>query len=317
MFYINLKGVRVGIDGIELTPQYAREILDKAAKDTEWQNRTINKSTVKLYASEMEEGKWLPNCETIKFNPEGRLNDGYHRCHAVIESNTTITTLAAFGVPDEMVSTIDVGRKRTVEDILDFWMIKRMKGVVPVVKRRLNLDRHITWKDSSPAVMKKSEEAIALEYVRNKKFYDEAKELGDKYQKDSKGVISSTDAAGVYCHLVMTLGWGKELVDEFFTKLANTSWNDKSIFATTSKKLSENKRSNPIKTEQFILCWNSFVKGNKKKRYSELDWFVENGERKEVIDFGNCIGIGLTSDDLGITNVKENENEIAYAESAS
>lgn len=316
MFYINVNGIQIGIDAITVTPEFAKKALEDAAMDENYRNRTVNESTVKLYAEQMKKGNWTFNCETVKFNPQGRLNDGYHRFNACIVSNSPFTVLAAYGVPDELVSTIDVGRKRSVEDILDFWRVERIKGVVSVVKRKIKLDKRLKWKDSSSAVMCKSDEEYASEYISHKKDYDEFKLLGEKYKKESKGILSATDTGGFAAHLVMTLGWGKDYVDEFFTKLANTSWSDKSIFSTTSKALSkEGMKSKDIYNE-YILCWNSFVKGNILRRYSELDWFIENGSKKTKIDSEYCIGSNLTSDDFGITNANENERELAYAEAA-
>ena len=288
---------------IVVTPEFAKETIKKSEKH--FKNRHINKSTVKMYAKDMANGDWFRNGETIKFNPEGFMNDGYHRFNAVIESNVTIEFDVAYNVPDDLVPTIDVGRGRSVEDILDFYGVDRMKGVMAIVRKRVALDKKITWKGSSCAVMCITKADLTEEYIKHKSQYDKFKELGDEYRKNSNNILSACDAGGISAHLVMTLGWSEEQVDEFFTKLSTESWTKSTIFSTTAKDISKlNGKSKEI-IKKYYTCWNSFISGKKQKRHTELGWFIENKEPKQHME--NCIGVGLTSDDFGITSSDEME----------
>lgn len=302
---------------ITVTPEYAEKTINESLEH--FKNRHINPSTVRMYAKDMSNGKWVRNGETVKFNPDGYLNDGYHRFSAVVESGVAVVFDVAYNVPDDLVPTIDVGRTRSVEDILDFYGVDRIKGVMAVVRKRVALDKKITWKGSSCAVMCTTKEELIEEYLRHKEQYDKFKELGDIYKKNSSDILSATDTGGISAHLVMTLGWGEDLVDEFFTRVSTESWNNSNIFSKTAQDISTIKRKNNSSKnilEKYYLGWNSFVSGNKKKRHTELKWFIENGVSKNVVDFENCIGVGLSSDDFGITNANENERELAYAEAA-
>lgn len=287
---------------IRITPELAEKTIKTSLEH--FKNRHINESTVKMYAKDMANGKWVRNGETVKFNPEGFLNDGYHRFSAVVESNTTIEFDVAYNVLDELVPTIDVGRGRSIEDILDFYGIERMKGVMSIVRKRVALDKKISWKASSCAVMCTTKDELIQEYINHKKQYDRFKELAETYRKNSNDILSVTDTGGISAHLVMSLGWSEEQVDDFFTKLSTESWSKSTIFSTTVKDISKLRKSKEI-IKKYYTCWNSFISGKKQKRHTELEWFINNEAPKKNME--NCVGVGVSSDDLGITNTDEME----------
>jgi len=97
----------------EITPDLAREYLNKMAK-----NRKVKESVVNSYASDMTAGLWRENGETVIFNKLGELTDGQHRLAAIVKSGITQKLLVARGVEPEVMSTIDVGKRRTVGDML-------------------------------------------------------------------------------------------------------------------------------------------------------------------------------------------------------
>ena len=294
-----------------ITPELAEEIIKSSSEH--FKNRHINKSTVKMYAKDMANGKWFRNGETIKFNPKGYLNDGYHRLTAVIESNATVDFDVAYNVPDKLVPTIDVGRGRSAEDILDFYGVERIKGVMSVVRKRVMLDKKLTWKGSSCAVIGTTKADLTKEYISHKKQYDRFKELGEEYRKNSNDILSACDTGGISAHLVMSLGWSEEQVDDFFTKLSTESWNKSSIFSTTVKDISKLKGKSKEIIKKYYTCWNSFISGKKQRRHTELEWFIRNDEQRQKME--NCVGVGVTSDDFGITNLQNDELEIAIAAS--
>lgn len=95
-----------------ITPEIAEAYL-KA--NTE--NRKLRKSTVKRYAQDMSEGRWKEGTtETIKISPTGRILDGQHRLHAVVESGTKHIFWIAKGVSEEVFDVIDTGAVRNAPD---------------------------------------------------------------------------------------------------------------------------------------------------------------------------------------------------------
>ena len=94
---------------VELTPELAELLLRSNPA-----NRNVSQYKVTTYARDVSEGRWAHNGETIIVADSGELNDGQHRCLAVIEAGRAIVTEISFGVSRETRSTVDIGMKRTV-----------------------------------------------------------------------------------------------------------------------------------------------------------------------------------------------------------
>lgn len=81
-------------------------------------NRPVMASRVVTLANEMRLGKWQLNGETVVFAESGKLLDGQHRLHAIIESGCTVQLAIVRGAPESAFETIDTGRSRSGSDIL-------------------------------------------------------------------------------------------------------------------------------------------------------------------------------------------------------
>lgn len=97
----------------QISPDKAREYLNHMAH-----NRYLREATVNAYAADMAAGIWQVNGETVIFNSLGELTDGQHRLAAIVKSGLTLPMLVVRGVAPEAMSTIDVGRRRTVGNVL-------------------------------------------------------------------------------------------------------------------------------------------------------------------------------------------------------
>lgn len=96
-----------------VTPEQAQEWLE-----TRFDNeRLIRANKVTAFARDMENGFWLFNGDTIRFNQDGRLIDGQHRLKAIIESKTA-QWFGVVNIPDEARAGIDTGSSRTLGDLL-------------------------------------------------------------------------------------------------------------------------------------------------------------------------------------------------------
>lgn len=98
---------------VDLTPDLAKFILG-----VNLDNRSVRNIKVSQYASDMAAGNWVLNGEPIIVAKDGNLNDGQHRCLAVIESNATIPVAMLFGVDRSTRLTVDQGAMRTAADFL-------------------------------------------------------------------------------------------------------------------------------------------------------------------------------------------------------
>ncbi len=81
-------------------------------------NRPVSDKTVKVYAQDMTDGKWVLTHQGIAFDTKGTLCDGQHRLFAVIESGCTIEMLVTHGVDPSALGNIDGQRIRSIADNL-------------------------------------------------------------------------------------------------------------------------------------------------------------------------------------------------------
>lgn len=102
-----------------ITPAVAEALL---ARNTN--NRRLSPITVGYYKSQMLQGKWRENGETLKIADDGQLLDGQHRLAAIKECGLTIKMAVARDVDPDTAVTIDTGRNRGPADHLAVWGIK-------------------------------------------------------------------------------------------------------------------------------------------------------------------------------------------------
>jgi hypothetical protein len=98
-----------------ITPSLALKLLESNIKN----NRKIDKKQVSAYARQMARGLWrCDNGEGLGFNPDGKLLNGQHRLHAVIEYGQPVEMLVFSGIPDEAMTSLDDGKRRTLADAM-------------------------------------------------------------------------------------------------------------------------------------------------------------------------------------------------------
>lgn len=97
----------------ELTPTIAKALLDRNPS-----NRLLNEVTVENYARDIANGAWRLNGQTLVVASDGHMNDGQHRCNAVIAAGMPIRVVFVFGVERDSRFTLDQGRVRSAADFL-------------------------------------------------------------------------------------------------------------------------------------------------------------------------------------------------------
>ena len=310
------KDCEIVSENVLITPEMAKSLIQRGL-ETNFKNRNLNEATVKFYLSQMESGKWRMNGETIGVDKLKAPVNGYHRLTAVVRFGAPVPFTVLYGVKREDVPTIDTGRKRTVQDDLAFMGVKYASGVLPIVGQKLQLDHDKKWGNgASESVSGISKEEKCNEYINNKDFYDRILAKALKWEELSRKTLKKSQPGGIAAYLILTLGWDEDYVCYFFEKLADVSFLNGSIFKTTAEAVTT-KKGDKKPTEimdEYIYGWNSYVKGRKKQRIRDIEWFLKNPKPNNIQKSKNCIGVGITSDDLGITHVEE---ELAYAESAS
>lgn len=101
------------VENITVTPEQAHEWLGYNTH-----NRRLRQRVVSGFATDMRNGDWHWNGETIKFAVDGTLLDGQHRLAAVVESGAAVSLLVVRGLPNQAQETMDGGVKRRFSDVL-------------------------------------------------------------------------------------------------------------------------------------------------------------------------------------------------------
>lgn len=98
---------------ITLTPEIATELLSRNPD-----NRKLKQGEIAKIRSDIESGRFEFNGASVTVSKDGLLNDGQHRCAAVVLSNKPVDTVIVFGVTRDARLTNDSGSVRTVADYL-------------------------------------------------------------------------------------------------------------------------------------------------------------------------------------------------------
>lgn len=271
----------------KIGPEEAKKILEER---NPYNYRTINMGTVEIYAKDMENGNWMKNGEPIMFDINGNLINGQHRIMAIIKSGTEQWFVIVEELDPSVASTIDIGRKRSIEQYLK-WADKGYKtGSTGVVQQVMVFDKHCKHVGQSAQNSKISHMDIVDEYQRDYSGYNEAAQFAKRVNKESNKIIKPKEAGGIYYFLTKRLGWSADIVNRFFFNLYTSPRNDGGIYGNTMKELSgEGTKFKKVKPkgkdriELFILCFNAMVNGCEDNRKKYSDFFLSSDECKPRI----------------------------------
>ncbi len=98
---------------VTMTPEKAKELLAK--NDS---NRNMSKPLARKYAADMRDGLWQYNGDAIRVSKSGELLDGQHRLQACVYANVSFDTELIEGMSEDIMPTIDAGRRRSAGDAL-------------------------------------------------------------------------------------------------------------------------------------------------------------------------------------------------------
>jgi hypothetical protein len=192
---------------VTLTPVLAAILLDRNDK-----NRNISKTTTGRLVSDIVGGRWAFNGEPVIVAKDGQLNDGQHRCKAVIEAGKSIDTLIVFGPERETRLTVDTGGVRTVGNFLSMQGVPNANALAAIcssIWQMKALGRLSAAGDERPT---KSEVLLVAEHY---------KDIGDSLAFVSrKGVHKVTSPAMMaFCHWAIRTYGNADAADTFINRL--------------------------------------------------------------------------------------------------
>lgn len=96
-----------------VTPEMAADFLSRAAGQ-----RPVGPSHVTFLAAEIAEDRWETNNDMITFANDGSLNNGQHRCHAIIKADKGAWIYVAEGLSTKAFAKMDTPRRRSGADMI-------------------------------------------------------------------------------------------------------------------------------------------------------------------------------------------------------
>jgi hypothetical protein len=106
---------KVTVELVDLTPAIAQEWLSRNTI-----NRKVSAIKVREFATDMRNGAWHVDGDNIRFDWNGVMLNGQHRCLAVIESGVTIRIGVMTGLDPQARTIMDTGTKRSAAHALEF-----------------------------------------------------------------------------------------------------------------------------------------------------------------------------------------------------
>ena len=95
-------------------------------------NRFVRNGNYSKLVDDLRAGRWTFNGESILISKEGLLNDGQHRCLAVVETNVPIDAMMTFGLERASRVTVDQGGAKSAGDFLAMEKIPNSTNVAAI-----------------------------------------------------------------------------------------------------------------------------------------------------------------------------------------
>lgn len=155
---------------VMMTPKWASEILAKNTK-----NRPLRPARVERYASDMRDGRWKLNGESVILSDKDNLMNGQHRLHAVVSSGVTVPMMLTLGVDESAFATMDAGMNRTAGDVLGMRGIANFNQVAAMTRLVLN------YRDDAPINRPRSPQQIEDAVAEHPEFEQYATTFGSLF----------------------------------------------------------------------------------------------------------------------------------------
>lgn len=191
-----------------ITPERAKLLLERNTN-----NRTVNHNLVKTIASDIASGRWMLNGESVIISKDGELNDGQHRLLAVVLSQKPIQTLVFFGAERESRITVDMGKPRTVANLLSMDNITNCNNAAAITRLYVQY-RNNRFQNGGSSNSTATKQHIREEYFANQEKIEGAlRDIGSQKFTNMVGVTPM-------CVAYMAIGdVNTENRQDFFYKL--------------------------------------------------------------------------------------------------
>lgn len=237
-------------------------------------NRNLRERAVETYRTDIVNGDWSLNGETIKVSRDGYLNDGQHRCHAVIAAGRNIRTLITFGLDRESRMTVDQGAVRTAGNYLSMAGHKdsnNIAAVASLIWQYENDGNLVTGNRTHPTKAQVNQTA-----ANHPKIHDSILAIPTGGTKvASKSVLA-------FCHYLMARRAGTHAATSFILNLClgGVEGRTNPINRVRDRLLADGKKMRaPEKVELIFRGWNASRNGSRLDRSAPILGTIPTLER--------------------------------------
>lgn len=233
--------------------------------------RKIAKANLSRIESDLINDRFKLNGEPIIVGSSGKLLDGQHRLCACVNTKTGFWSVVVRGVEDEYFNIINIGKGRTLADVLKIAGEKNTVNLAATIARMVEYlrdARSVGLSKDAPVSTAEAFDVLAM----TPKIRDS---VAANCYISSGEVISCTRIAWLHC---LAHEECPELATPFFEKLQTGEMlkADSPIYLFRSRMIADKQSSAKLRTREvlalLIKTWNAHVE---KKPVKTLRWSIE------------------------------------------
>ena len=269
--------VPFSLDNISIvfvTPQMAAMFLKNQRK-----NRNTKQTNLQKIKKDLQEGRWRFNGDPLRFNEEGKLGDGAHRCTEIVATGIGVWCLIIKNIPDEAFDTMDTGSVRSPGDVFGFHDIPNAVKIASLVRAYNSLKSgSITilqgvGADHNSSATNLSSLALLDIYNEDVDGFNNAHIIAASCYRKVR-LMSESGIGSMAYYLIKDKHHSQEQVEDFFSQLftlKNASLNvirllyDKLAPCAYNRKL---KLDGRFRRAIIIKTWNCYIQGKDLKLLS-------------------------------------------------
>lgn len=236
---------------VRLTPPIAAALLERNPD-----NRALAVQRVDLYAADIAAGRWRENGEPIIVSREGLLNDGQHRCAAVVKAGAPINTLLVFGIDRDTRTTTNQGKAKGAGDYAAMDGVKNANVVAAIARMTLSMDDNGSVHNSRTV----SNSAV-LEYIeQNRDDLEAAATFAQFHIKAIQKIVAASPFGFAYYHCAKI---NQQAADNFFQSIATGEMlvAGDPAFVARNRMLALGRAARSAKVELMFHAWNAYRRG--------------------------------------------------------
>jgi len=133
---VSTRGTPLDITVELITPLLAQEWLERGGM-----NRTLSQRRVLILSEAIKNGEWQITGDAIKLDADGRVRDGQHRLHAIVESGIAVQSLVVRNVAEAAFVVMDTGRARTAKDVLSMRGLPNSTALASAIRNLILVEK--------------------------------------------------------------------------------------------------------------------------------------------------------------------------------